>query len=258
MPTRWQTNGFSIDPNAKDDRFYAHPRVHVRLTHNLDKDRGFVNDAVGVVHTVLQTNGPTPLVFTVVLSTGVLLLVHPVRIDKKTFFPRTYGYATTVRKAQGASRKQGCLYFDHCFPPDRGYGYVAASRFTTRAGIFLYDRVRRTDWLPVNGDASSEQIKISCLSDSDKAPDEDDAGYEREEDELLNPPSEAEALTYPEYDQRTHSDVSDVATDDGYYDDDGFAREFGGDDDYAAMDRALPFYNSAGDAIDGDISVLIP
>ena len=40
------------------------------------------------------------------------------------FLPCAYGYATTIRRAQGASLDYVCLYFDADFPPDRGYGYV--------------------------------------------------------------------------------------------------------------------------------------
>ena len=39
--------------------------------------------------------------------------------------------------------------FDHSHPPDRGYGYVAASRFRSREGVFLFGKIRVTDWRPV-------------------------------------------------------------------------------------------------------------
>ena len=38
-------------------------------------------------------------------------------------------YATTMRRAQGATLYQGCVYFDGKMPAGRGYGYVAVSRF---------------------------------------------------------------------------------------------------------------------------------
>ena len=41
------------------------------------------------------------------------------------------------------------IWFGHTYPPERGYGYVAASRFKSKAGIYLFGKVRRTDWLPV-------------------------------------------------------------------------------------------------------------
>ena len=37
----------------------------------------------------------------------------------------------------------------------RGYGYVAASRFKQRSGVYLYGHLRRTDFLPVGEDQSS-------------------------------------------------------------------------------------------------------
>ena len=87
------------------------------------------------------------------LSTGGLVLIHPVSGDgdANLFLPCVYGYATTIRRAQGATLTCGCLYFDHSYPPERGYGYVGVSRFKTRAGVYHYGRIRRTDWLPVGG-----------------------------------------------------------------------------------------------------------
>ena len=46
--------GFPTDPNQGESMFfYASPGVVVRLTRNVDKDRGYVNGAVGVVRRVL-------------------------------------------------------------------------------------------------------------------------------------------------------------------------------------------------------------
>ena len=75
-------------------------------------------------------------VFIVRLTTGTLVLVHPITVGDRTFLPCTYGYATTIRRAQGASLDAGCLYFDHCYPPDRGYAYVGASRFRTKVVLW--------------------------------------------------------------------------------------------------------------------------
>ena len=72
--------------------FYAHPGVLVRLTRNIDKDRGYVNGAVGSVRRVLSRDKcDTPTVFTVELSSGVLVLVHPVVANGRCFLPCTYG-----------------------------------------------------------------------------------------------------------------------------------------------------------------------
>ena len=50
-------------------------------------------------------------------GTGNLVLVHPIEEDGATFLPCCYGYATTIRRAQGASLEQGCIWFNqkrHC------------------------------------------------------------------------------------------------------------------------------------------------
>ena len=55
----------------------------------------------------------------------------------------------------------------------RGYGYVGVSRFRTQAGVFLFGRFRRSDFLPVRADhkevdLESEQVNRGYLSlDSD-------------------------------------------------------------------------------------------
>ncbi len=59
-------------------------------------------------------------------------------------------------------------YVDHCFPPGRGYGYVGASRARSREGLYLYGRVRRTDWLPVGGDSDEEDTMRGEESLSDE------------------------------------------------------------------------------------------
>ena len=123
LPSDWRVSGYPIDPTAGIDAdFYAHPGVQVRLTRNLDKDRGFVNGALGTVKRVLlYDEEQRPIVFTVKLVSGTMVLVHPIRIKKQLYLPCTYGYATTIRKAQGATIHHGMLYFDHYFPPERGY-----------------------------------------------------------------------------------------------------------------------------------------
>ena len=74
-----------------------------------------------------------------------------------------------VRRAQGATYFHGCLYFDHSHPPEPGYGYVAASRFKSRNGIYLYGKVRRTDFIPVHakGEGRNYQHRRSDESDTD-------------------------------------------------------------------------------------------
>ena len=82
--------------------------------------------------------------------------------------PCAYGYATTIRRAQGSSLDAGCLFFDHCYPPERGYAYVGVSRFRTKAGVYHYGRFRRSDWLPVGGDPALEQVSRSEDSSDDE------------------------------------------------------------------------------------------
>ena len=171
--------GYPTDPNHGESQlFYASPGVVVRLTRNQDKDRGFVNGAVGVVRRILSYDEDnTPTVFTVELSSGVLVLVHPIKDKKQTFLPCTYGYATTIRRAQGATYLHGGICFDHVHPPERGYGYVAASRFKSKKGIHLYGKIRRTDWLPVRHSAKAmqhDQVERSeeSMSEYDSSDDE--------------------------------------------------------------------------------------
>ena len=75
----------------------------------MDKNRGFVNGALCTVQRVLSKS-----VAVVELFTGRLLLLHPITEGKSTFLPCAYGYASTIRKAQGASLPAVVLYFDHC------------------------------------------------------------------------------------------------------------------------------------------------
>ena len=97
--------------------------------------------------------------------------------DCERFLPCCYGYATTIRRAQGASLSMGCIYFDQKYRcAGRGYGYVAASRFRTRGGCYLYGHKRRTDFLPVGGEDTEEVLERGYESKSDE--DEDGPGTE--------------------------------------------------------------------------------
>ena len=108
-------------------------------------------------------------VFTAKLSTGGMVLVHPIRVGKQVFLPCCYGYATTIRRAQGSSLHLGALWFDHCFPPERGYGYVGASRFRSRDGLFLFGRIRRSDWTPVGPQKDDWALRRGCDSMSSES-----------------------------------------------------------------------------------------
>ena len=116
------------------------------------------------------------------------MLVHPISVDGRSVLPCAYGYATTVRKAQGASLSAGCLYFDHCYPAERGYGYVGASRFRSRDGLFYYGQVRRTDWLPRQQN-DDQQLQRSVESESEDEQDRENRllhGSSSEDDDSLD------------------------------------------------------------------------
>ena len=102
--------GFLPDPTSKSSlRIVARPGVLVRLTRNEDKEKGFVNGAIGEVCESLRGNA----VFSVrLLETGNMVIVSPMEEDGQVFLPCCYGYATTIRRVQGASLHDGCLYFD--------------------------------------------------------------------------------------------------------------------------------------------------
>ena len=168
--------GSLCDPATKSDlRILARPGVLLRLSRNLDKSRGFVNGALAEVCESLDGN----TIFTARLKgTGNMVLVHPMHEkDTGIFLPCCYGYATTIRRAQGADLYHGCIYFNqHKFPAARGYGYVAASRFKSRAGCYLYGKLRRSDFLPVGDELESEVLERGYESLSSE--DSDGAGLE--------------------------------------------------------------------------------
>lgn len=157
--------GFFCDPTSKSFlRIVAKPGVYIRLTRNFDKKRGFVNGATGTVVESLQGNA----VFTVRLfGTGNLVLVHPMYEQGATFLPCCYGYATTIRRAQGADLFHGCIYMDQLKRvASRGYAYVACSRFKSKAGCYLYGNLRVSDFLPVGLPREDEHIARSIDSES--------------------------------------------------------------------------------------------
>ena len=124
-----RAGGYYCDPTTKSDlRIVARPGVLLRLSRNFDKQRGFVNGALAEVCESLRGNA----VFTArLLATGNLVLVHPMTEDGAIFLPCCYGYATTVRRAQGMGLSLGCMWFEGKKPAGRGYGYVGTSRFKT-------------------------------------------------------------------------------------------------------------------------------
>ena len=91
------------DPKVHAGRINVSIGVMLRLTRNLDKGRGFVNGAVGEVYAKLGFGA-----FIFKLSSGTLVLVHPISVAGRHVLPCAYGYATTIRKSQGASLQAGC------------------------------------------------------------------------------------------------------------------------------------------------------
>ena len=121
------------------------------------------------------------------VGTGNLVLVHPMEEDGQIFLPCCYGYGTTIRRAQGTSLEHGCIFFDQKrHHAGRGYGYVAASRFKSRAGCFIYGKLRRTDFLPVGEDKETDVLErgyLSVSSDDDEGQGLEYAFPESESDE---------------------------------------------------------------------------
>ena len=216
-------DGYLCDPASKSDlRILARPGIVIRLTRNLDKSRGFVNGATAVVEYSLEGNA----VFVArLVGTGNLVLVHPMYEDGATFLPCCYGYATTIRRAQGASLHHGCVYFDQKkHHAGRGYGYVAVSRFKTRGGVFLYGKLRRTDFLPVGEEKEDEVLERGweSLPSSDEERgiaqiygDEDSDGDEGSDEEVyLGGASDDEEAERDEY----LANLSDDGDEDAYLD----------------------------------------
>ena len=77
------SRGFPTDPNAgKNGYIVIRPGITIRLTKNIDKERGFVNGAIAVVCDVLVDYNPSEgrhtCIFTARLTTGTMILMHPV------------------------------------------------------------------------------------------------------------------------------------------------------------------------------------
>ena len=161
-----RAQGYLCDPATKSTlRIVAKPGILIRLSRNFDKQRGFVNGSLAVIVEALKGNA----VFVArLIGTGNYVLVHPMEENGARFLPCSYGYATTIRRAQGASLDQGCIYFDQKkFHAGRGYGYVAVSRFKTKDGCFLFGRMRATDFLPVGEDGHTLERGYDSLSSSE-------------------------------------------------------------------------------------------
>ena len=147
--------GFQGDPNAQAGRMIIREGMRIRLTQNLDKVGGFVNGAIGdVIQVLREGNEKQSPVFVLRLSYGKLVLVHAIQRGRRVFLPCTYGYATTMRRAQGLTVPRVVLWFnrdkEHNHAPDRGYAYTGASRVTSADELYHFGRIKTSDWQPVN------------------------------------------------------------------------------------------------------------
>jgi ATP-dependent exoDNAse (exonuclease V) alpha subunit len=195
----WQLYAVPGDPEHGGD-VVAISGMRVRLTRNVDKERGFVNGALAEIEYVLSKN-----VFIVKTPTNIRILVRRVRYDGQEFMPYTYGYATTMRRSQGSTMEIVGLWFDHSYPADRGYGYVGASRVRRAADLFLMGKIRRTDWLPVGGDTrDEEQERRGCDSATTSSNSDfgsEDQGGSSESDDEDQGASDSDAEIQSEEDQ---------------------------------------------------------
>ena len=151
------------------------------------------------------------------LTHGTMVVVHPIQLGDEKFLPCVYGYAMTTRKAQGSSVDYAVLYFDLFKPAPRGFAYVGASRVRRSAGLFYFGKIRRSDWLPVNGDPMHEQPDrgddSNDSSESGRAPSidessDDDGGLSMGEDSGMD--SMAGSVASDIFDLADPHDLSDV------------------------------------------------
>ena len=157
--------------------------MRVRLTHNVNKEEGYVNGNTGQIRKVLRRD-----VFIMESSQHTCILVYPITVNGRRYLPVAYGYATTMRRAQGATMDAIGLLFDRRMP-DRGYAYVGTSRAKLSSMVFHLGRIRQTDWLPVGGTASEEHTCLSALSDSSD-----------EQEESEEPPTESPEAASTDFD----------------------------------------------------------
>ena len=183
LDEKMNSSGLIGDPQAGVGGMFFEVGMRIRLTRNLDKDRGFVNGAVGVIEMMLIDR-----IFVLRTPQDVRLLVHPIVVDRTKFMPCSYAYALTIRRAQGSTLDAACLYFDQGggFPAERGYGYVGASRVRFAKDLYLCGRMRTSDWLPVGAAKADEHL----VRGEDSTTDEDGRSTDEESDselELDNP-----------------------------------------------------------------------
>ena len=87
--------------------------------------------------------------------------------------------------------------------PERGIGYVAASRFRTSEHLYYFKGIRTTDWLPV-GYQPDEVLYRSVESDFE----DDEYHHSKQEEENSDSDDDCARLTREEYDL-VKSDLGD-------------------------------------------------
>ena len=160
------------DPKAHNGKMIFAKGMRIRLTRNLDKDRGFVNGAVGTIVCMLS-----PCNFILKTNRGVMLMVHPIAQDGQVFMPCSYGYAMTIRRAQGSTLGLVTICFDQRhYPAEKGYAYVGASRVRRAEDLFYFGKMRTSDWTP----CGVERMERSWESESD--PSDSESGQRGDEE----------------------------------------------------------------------------
>ena len=79
-------DAFAGYPDYGSVRMVIRPGMWVRLSRNLDKDRGFVNGALGQVQELLRCGPRLAPIFTVRLTHGCMVVVHPIAHDDGRLF----------------------------------------------------------------------------------------------------------------------------------------------------------------------------
>ena len=122
---------------------------------------------------------------------SIMLVVHPVAQDGKIFMPCGYGYAMTIRRAQGSTLGLVAICFDQPhYPAEKAYAYVAVSRVRYAADVFYFGKVRTSDWTP-NGMVA---VARGIDSESDSSDGEGERTWDDDDDDYRGENSEDDRL----------------------------------------------------------------
>ena len=124
----------------------------------------------------------------------------------------------------------------------RGYGYVGASRAQSKAGLYHYGRLRRSDWLPVGEPTDGDHTARGYSSQSSASGDddgEDEGAYE--DDDADDDESGEDEGAYEDDD----AEDDESGEDEGAYEGDRWEKlqeseaEGYESDDYASWDKLM-------------------